>query len=99
MDFNGNVTIKKTQMETTVTKCVNGIYTCGYNATFYDVDHNNITYEHDFAVKLTHQSVTGLSSPTITSSTPTSSKVISTSPSSTTMVIIIISYYINIIII
>ena len=61
MDFNGNITIVRKLTETNATKCVNGIYTCDYNVTFYDVDYNNTIYEDDYAVKLTNQSVTGLS--------------------------------------
>ena len=61
MDFNGNITIERNLSETTATKCVNGIYTCNYNVTFYDIDHNNTIYEDDYAVKLTNQYVTGLS--------------------------------------
>ena len=59
-DFNGNVTIKRTSMETNATTCVNRIYTCNYNVTFYDVYHNNTIYKYDYAVKLVNRSVTGL---------------------------------------
>ena len=46
----------------TASKCVTGIYTSNYNVTFYDMDYNNVPYTTEYAVKLTNQSVTGLSS-------------------------------------
>ena len=56
--------------DNTASKCVTGIYTSNYNVTFYDMDENNNIYTEEYAVKLTHQSVNGLSPPTL--STPTS---------------------------
>ena len=47
----------------TASKCVTGIYTSNYNVTFYDMDYNNVPYTTEYAVKLTNQSVTGLSPP------------------------------------
>ena len=78
-DFNGNVTINRTSVDfSTVSKCVTGIYTSNYNVTFYDMDYNNVPYTTEYAVKLTNQLVTGLSS------IPTSSTMSSVSfPSST----------------
>ena len=71
-----------------------GIYTSNYNVTFYDIDYNNVPYTTEYAVKLSNQSVTGLS--LTTSSTMSSMSMNSsldvTSPSSTLVwnVIIII---------
>ena len=48
----------------TASKCVTGIYTSNYNVTFYDMDYNNVPYTTEYAVKLTNQLVTGLSSTT-----------------------------------
>ena len=38
-----------------------------YTVTFYDMDYNNVPYTTEYVVKLTNQSVTGLSSPTLAS--------------------------------
>ena len=80
----------------TASKCVTGIYTSNYNVTFYDMDYNNVPYTTEYAVKLTNQSVTGLSPPLTLTLTTTSSvtviitlssitNVISSSPSPTTL--------------
>ena len=54
----------RTSIDTsTASKCVTGIYTSNYNVTFYDMDYNNVPYTTEYAVKLTNQSVTGLSPP------------------------------------
>ena len=54
----------RTSVDTsTASKCVTGIYTSNYNVTFYDMDYNNVPYTTEYAVKLTNQSVTGLSPP------------------------------------
>ena len=47
--------------DNTASKCVTGIYTSNYNVIFYDMDYNNVPYTIEYAVKLTNQSVTGLS--------------------------------------
>ena len=61
--YSGNITIVRRSVDTsTVSKCVTGIYTSNYNVTFYDMDYNNVPYTTEYAVKLTNQSVTGLSS-------------------------------------
>ena len=81
-DFNGNTTINKTSVsDSNITKCVPGIHSSIYNVTFYDLDFNNMTYEDNYAIKLTSQSVDGLSSPRMTS-TPT--VLLSTDPPSST---------------
>ena len=70
--FNGNVTINRISVDTsTASKCVTGIYTSNYNVTFYDMDENNVPYTTEYAVKLTNQSVSGLSTPLTTSPSPT----------------------------
>ena len=75
-DFNGNTTIMKISVDTrNATKCVIGIHSSVYTVTFYDLDYNNLIYEDDFAVKLTHQSVNYLSS---MSSVPLSSPSLTT---------------------
>ena len=88
-DFNGNVTINRTSVDSsTASKCVTGIYTSNYNVTFYDMDYNNVPYTTEYAVKLTNQSVTGLSPPlTPTLTTISSVAVIITlsNPSPTTL--------------
>ena len=80
----------------TASKCVTGIYTSNYNVIFYDMDYNNVPYTTEYAVKLTNQSVTGLS-PRLTHTLTTISSVaviitlssitnvISSSPSPTTV--------------
>ena len=93
--YSGNITIVRTSVDTsTASKCVTGIYTSNYNVTFYDLDYNNVPYTTEYAVKLTNQSVTGLSPiPTLTttSSVPVINtlslitNVISSSPSPTTL--------------
>ena len=85
----------RTSVDTsTASKCVTGIYTSNYNVTFNDMDYNNVPYTTEYAVKLTNQLVTGLSSiPTLnaTSSVPVIitlsliTNVISSSPSPTTL--------------
>ena len=77
----------RTSIDTsTASKCVTGIYTSNYNVTFYDLDYNNVPYTTEYAVKLTNQSVTGLSPPltstiitSITLTTTSSVAVINTS--------------------
>ena len=79
----------RTSVDTsTASKCVTGIYTSNYNVTFYDMDYNNVPYTTEYAVKLTNQLVTGLSSSTIIPSSTfissvfsLSTNVISSSPS------------------
>ena len=86
-DFNGNITILRTSIyASNAAKCLTGIHSSIYNVTFYDLDHNNTIYKDDYAVKLTHQSVTGLSSPHMTSmsSVPSSVDTISSSSVPTT---------------
>ena len=78
-DFNGNITMKRTSLDVNTTrKCVRGIYTSNYNVTFYDMDENNNIYTTEYAVKLTNQSVTGLS-PALSIPTSTSTIAISLS--------------------
>ena len=70
----------------TASKCVTGIYTSNYNVTFYDMDYNNVPYTTEYAVKLTDQSVIGLSPISTITSTPSTSLSITSnfvSPSST----------------
>ena len=87
-------------------KCVTGIYTSNYNVTFYDMDYNNAPYTTEYAVKLTNQSVTGLSSSFTTIATVSTSNVfssstniISSSPSPTLHIdnskLLYYNYYIN----
>ena len=60
--YSGNITIVRTLIKSsTASKCVTRIYTSNYNVTFYDMDYNNVPYTTEYAVKLTNQSVTGLS--------------------------------------
>ena len=63
----------------TASKCVTEIYTSNYNVTFYDMDYNNVPYTTEYAVKLTNQSVTGLSPTLIPTPTLTPSGVVSSS--------------------
>ena len=100
--YSGNITIVRTSVDTsTASKCVTGIYTSNYNVTFYDMDYNNVPYTTEYAVKLTNQLITGLSSiPTLntTSSVSLDSSVDVTYPSPTLVwSVIIVSYIINII--
>ena len=84
--YSGNLTIVRTSVNTsTASKCVTRIYTSNYNVTFYDMDYNNVPYTTEYAVKLTNQSVTGLSppltpTPTTTSSVSLNSSIDDTSP-------------------
>ena len=86
--YSGNITIVRTSVDTsTASKCVTGIYTSNYNVTFYDMDYNNVPYTTEYAVKLTNQSVTGLSPPlTPTLSTLSSVAVINTLSSITNVI-------------
>ena len=90
--YSGNITIVRTSVDTsTASKCVTGIHTSNYTVTFYDMDYNNVPYTTEYAVKLTNQSVTGLS-PTTTSSTMSSvslnsSTDVTSSPSPTLLCI------------
>ena len=60
--YSGNIIIVRTSVDnSTTSKCVTGIYTSNYYVTFYDMDYNNVPYITEYAVKLTNQSVTGLS--------------------------------------
>ena len=63
--------MRTSEDNSTASKCVTGIYTSNYNMTFYDMDYNNNIYMEEYAVKLTNQSVIGLSPPP-TLSIPTS---------------------------
>ena len=87
--YSGNITIVRTSVDvSTASKCVTGIYTSDYNVTFYDMDENNNVYFEDYAVKLTHQHVIGLSPPTLSIPTSMSSSATITtlsSPSPTTL--------------
>ena len=85
--FNGNITIVRTSVDaSTASKCVTGIYTSNYNVTFYDVEHSNNIYKDAYAVKMTNQSITGLSLvPTSILSVSLSTDVTSSSPSPTTL--------------
>ena len=95
--YSGNITIMTSSVNTsTASKCVTGIYTSNYNVTFYDMDYNNVPYTTEYAVKLTNQSVTGLSpslTPTLTTTSSVTviitlssiTNVISSSPSPTTL--------------
>ena len=68
----------KTSVDTcTASKCVTEIYTSNYNVTFYDMDYNNVPYTIEYAVKLTNQSVTGLS-PIFTLTTTSNVTIINT---------------------
>ena len=70
----------RTSVDTsTASKCVTGIYTSNYNVTFYDMDYNNVPYTTEYAIKLTNQLVTGLSSSTIISSPNFISSIFSSS--------------------
>ena len=73
--------MRKTIYSGKATKCLTGIHSSIYNVTFYDVDPKNKIYENDYAVKLTHQVVTDLSSPHTTSmsSVPSSVNTVSSS--------------------
>ena len=57
-------------------------YTSNYNVTFYDMDYNNNIYIEEYAVKITHQPVIGLSPPTLSIPTSISSNVTITTLSS-----------------
>ena len=93
--YSGNITIVRTSIDnSTASKCVTGTYTSNYNVTFYDMDYNNAPYTTEYAVKLTNQSVTGLSpiftltttsSVTIINTLSSITNVISSSPSPTTL--------------
>ena len=95
--YSGNITIVRKSVDASIaSKCVTGIYTSNYNVTFYDMDYNNAPYTTEYAVKLTNQSVTGLSPPLTPTLTTISSvavintlssitNVISSSPSLTTL--------------
>ena len=72
----------------TASKCVTGIYTSNYNVTFYDMDYNNVPYTTEYAVKLTNQSVTGLSPPLTPTLTTISSVTVINTLSSITNVIL-----------
>ena len=73
--------------DSTASKCVTGIYTSNYNVTFYDMDYNNVPYTTEYAVKLTNQSVTGLSPPLTPTLTTTSNVTVIITLSSITNVI------------
>ena len=86
-DFSGNITIMRAS-EHNNTKAfmyVTGIHSSTYNVTFYDVDHNNITYENDYAVILTYQTVNDISSLHMTSMSSVPSSVYITSSSVPTL--------------
>ena len=92
--YSGNITIVRRSVDiSTASKCVTGIYTSNYNVTFYDMDYNSVPYTTEYAVKLTNQSVNGLS-PTLT--TISSVTIITTllSPSPTTICTDCDNYYI-----
>ena len=81
--YSGNITIVRTSINTsTASKCVTGIYTSNYNVTFYDMDENNNIYMKEYAVKLTNQSIIGLSPPSPPTPTSISSSVTTTTLSS-----------------
>ena len=84
--YSGNITIMRRLVNvSTASRCVTGIYTSNYNVTFYDMDYNNVPYTTEYAVKMTNQSVTGLSP--ISTLTTTSSVTIINTLSSITNVI------------
>ena len=83
--YSGNITIVRTSVDTnTASKCVTGMYTSNYNVTFYDMDYNNVPYTTEYAVKLTNQSVNGLS-PTLTTISSVTIIITLSSPLPTTI--------------
>ena len=67
-DYNVNITIERTTSNANnATDCVEGVYTCKYNVTFYDLDENSESYLKEYALKLTNQIVSGLPVPVQTS--------------------------------
>ena len=87
--YSGNIIIVRTSVNvSTASKCVTGIYTSNYNVTFYDMDYNNVPYTTEYAVKLTNQSVTGLSPPLTPTLTTISSVAVINTLSSITNVIL-----------
>ena len=81
--YSGNITIVRTPVDTsTASKCVTGIYTSNYTVTFFDLDDNNNIFIEEYAVKISHQHVDGLSSPTLSIPTSTSSNITITTLSS-----------------
>ena len=87
--YSGNITIVRTLVDTsTASKCLTGIYTSIYNVTFNDLDYDNVPYTTEYAVKLTNQSVTGLSPPLTPTLTTISSVTVINTFSSITNVIL-----------
>lgn len=67
-DYNGNITIERKPADArNATNYAKGIYTGIYNVTFYDLDESNESYLNEYALKLTHQLVSGLPVPAQTS--------------------------------
>ena len=68
--------------DSTASKCMTGTYTSNYNVTFYDMDYNNNIYIEEYAVKITHQPLIGLSPLTLSIPTSLSSSATITTLSS-----------------
>ena len=76
-EYNGQHNINRPLGSQNVTKCIDGIYVCDYNISFYDIEHDGVI-NYQSAYQLIQHSIDGLSPP-IMSSSPLSS-----SPSSQT---------------
>ena len=70
-EYNGQLNINRPLDSQNVTKCIDGIYVCDYNISFYDIEHDGVISNQP-AYQLIQHSIDGLSPP-IMSSSPLSS--------------------------
>ena len=77
-EYNGQLNISRPLGSQNVTKCIDGIYVCDYNISFYDIEHDGVI-NYQPAYQLIQHSIYGLS-PSIT--TMSSSEELSSSSSS-----------------
>ena len=76
-EYNGQLNINRPLGSQNVRKCIDGIYVCDYNISFYDIEHDGVI-NYQSAYQLIQHSIDGLSPP-IMSSSPLSSSPLSSS--------------------
>ena len=82
-EYNGQLNINRPLVSQNATKCIDGIYVCDYNISFYDIEYDGVI-NYQPAYQLIQHSIDGLS-PSIMSSSPLPSSPLPSSLSLTSM--------------
>ena len=82
-EYNGQLNINRSLGSQNVTKCIDKIYVCDYNISFYDIEHDGVI-SNQSAYQLMQYSIDGLS-PSIMSPSPSLSPSPTPSQTGTTM--------------